>query len=73
MMPPIEKVAGRPIRQVKHKYEIKSINLKSWNGSVWEDYHPFEAVVEKMNAVKSQIYLGRNGRKQLISTTVFVY
>ncbi|GAA6764912.1 hypothetical protein AAFH68_08460 [Flavobacterium sp. CGRL1] len=46
MMPPIEKIAGRPIRQVKHKYEIKSINLKSWNGSEWKNYHPFEAVVE---------------------------
>ncbi|MCC9066389.1 hypothetical protein [Flavobacterium piscisymbiosum] len=52
MMPPIEKVAGRPIRQVKHKYEIKSINLKSWNGSTWEDYHPFEAVVEQKERSK---------------------
>jgi len=45
MMPPLEKIAGRPLRQVIHEYGIKSINLKSWNGSAWVDYHPFEAVV----------------------------
>ncbi|MBW1656766.1 hypothetical protein [Flavobacterium quisquiliarum] len=46
MMPPVEKIAGRSLRQVKHKYGIKDIELKSWNGSEWEDYHPFEAVVK---------------------------
>jgi hypothetical protein len=46
LMPPDEKAAGRPIRQVRHEFSIKSIELKSWNGNTWEDYHPFEAVVE---------------------------
>ncbi|PIF60074.1 hypothetical protein [Flavobacterium sp. 2] len=47
--------AGRKLRQVKHEYGIKSINLKSWNGSAWVDYNPFEAVVkgaERTNELK---------------------
>ncbi|KRB56730.1 hypothetical protein [Flavobacterium sp. Root186] len=44
MMPPVSTQAGRKLRQVKHQYAIKSIGIKSWNGSAWEDYHPFEAV-----------------------------
>lgn len=47
MMPPEgTSKAGRKLRQVKHEYGIKSINLKSWNGSEWIDYNPFEAVVK---------------------------
>ncbi|UUF16655.1 MULTISPECIES: hypothetical protein [Flavobacterium] len=45
-MPPKDdnpKTAKKP-RQVKHQYAIKSIDIKSWNGSTWEDYYPFEAV-----------------------------
>ncbi|MTH18287.1 hypothetical protein [Flavobacterium sp. LC2016-01] len=44
MMPPVSTQAGRKLRQVKHQYAIQSIEIKSWNGSAWEDYHPFEAV-----------------------------
>ncbi|SHH27132.1 hypothetical protein [Flavobacterium defluvii] len=47
MMPPVSTQAGRKLRQVKHQYAIKSIGIKSWNGSAWEDYHPFEAVKDK--------------------------
>lgn len=47
MMPPEgTSKAGRKLRQVKHEYGIKSINLKSWNGSAWVEYNPFEAVVK---------------------------
>jgi hypothetical protein len=55
MMPPVSTAGGRKLRQVKHQYSIKSIELKSWNGSSWEDYHPFEAVVketERTDALK---------------------
>ncbi|MDP5201117.1 hypothetical protein [Flavobacterium sp. DG2-3] len=55
MMPPVSTQAGRKLRQVKHEYGIKSINIKSWNGSDWVDYHPFEAVVkdgERTDALK---------------------
>lgn len=47
MMPPIEKIAGRPLRQVKHRYGIESIGIKSWNGEAWENYNPFEALVKE--------------------------
>lgn len=46
MMPPVSTAGGRKLRQVKHQYSIKSIDIKSWNGSSWEAYHPFEAVVK---------------------------
>jgi len=53
MMPPEgTSKAGRKLRQVKHEYGIKSINLKSWNGSEWVDYNPFEAVVKDTERTK---------------------
>lgn len=57
IMPPIDNnpKSSQKIRRVKHEYGIKSINLKSWNGSNWVDYHPFEAVVkdtERSDALK---------------------
>ncbi|WDF64519.1 hypothetical protein [Flavobacterium sp. KACC 22763] len=56
MMPPEgTSKAGRKIRQVKHEYGIKSINLKSWNGSAWVDYNPFEAVVENKEGPRNQV------------------
>ncbi len=56
MMPPEgTSKAGRKLRQVKHEYGIKSINLKSWNGSSWVDYNPFEAVVEDKEETRNQV------------------
>ncbi|MBF7093216.1 hypothetical protein IUY40_16915 [Flavobacterium sp. ALJ2] len=54
MMPPISTAGGRKLRQVKHQYSIKSIGLKSWNtiSNKWENYHPFEAVVEQKDRDK---------------------
>ncbi|KAF2507130.1 hypothetical protein EYY60_21730 [Flavobacterium zhairuonense] len=53
MMPPEgTSKAGRKLRQVKHEYGIKSINLKSWNGSEWVDYNPFEAIVKDTERTK---------------------
>ncbi|MBS3737386.1 MAG: protease complex subunit PrcB family protein [Psychroflexus sp.] len=46
LIPPKKNVRGGwELRQVKHKYSIEAINIKAWNGSSWQDYHPFEAVV----------------------------
>ncbi len=34
-------------RQVLHRYKLKGIRLKMWNGSNWSDeYHPYKAMVE---------------------------
>lgn len=50
LMPPIDKVAGRTLRQVRHEYSITKMELKSWvptpGGGSWEDYNPFEALME---------------------------
>lgn len=49
LMPPDKTTkAGRTLRQVKHQFSIKSIELNTWNYTTnqWEEYHPFEAVVK---------------------------
>lgn len=47
LIPPRKTVrGGLEMRQVKHRYFIEDIEIKAWNGS-WQDYHPFEAVVEE--------------------------
>lgn len=57
MMPPVSTQAGRKLRQVKHQYSIKSIDLKSWNSTIndWEPYHPFEAVVEDTTTARDLV------------------
>ncbi len=46
LIPPQKVVrGGRELRQVKHRYSIEDIEIKAWNNSGWQDYHPFEAVV----------------------------
>lgn len=49
LMPPVDNAGGRKLRQVRHEYSIKSIDLKSWNNGSWEDYHPFEAIVKDID------------------------
>ena len=55
MMPPVSTQAGRKLRQVKHQYAIKSIDIKSWNSTItdWEPYNPFEAVVEAVERTEN--------------------
>ena len=46
LIPPDKVVKGRELRQVKHKYSIESISIKSWsiNANTWMDYHPYKAL-----------------------------
>lgn len=47
LIPPQKVVrGGNELRQVKHRYSIEDIEIKAWNGSSWQNYHPFEAVVD---------------------------
>ncbi|MCK8523077.1 hypothetical protein M0D21_15980 [Aquimarina sp. D1M17] len=47
LIPPQSTVKGNSLRQVKHKYAIKEMNIQAWvNDSGWEDYHPYEAVAK---------------------------
>ncbi len=47
LIPPQKVVrGGHELRQVKHRYSIEDIEIKAWNGSSWQNYHPFEAVVD---------------------------
>lgn len=82
LIPPQRVVAGREIRQVKHKYSIESIEIKAWNGSSWIDYHPFAALVEagtersKVEGLKIG-YWQRSGEQyntiRLLATTPFSF
>lgn len=47
--------SGRQPRRVRHEYAIESIGIKSWNGTAWEEYHPFEAVVEDTETARSLV------------------
>ena len=46
LIPPQKVMAGRALRQEKHKYSIEAIGIKAWDGNQWVNYHPFEALVE---------------------------
>ncbi len=30
--------------KVKHKYSLKSVEIKAWNGSEWKEYRPYQAM-----------------------------
>ncbi|WP_420574453.1 hypothetical protein [Kordia sp.] len=82
LIPPNKVVrGGHELRQVKHKYSIENIEIKMWNGSSWQDYHPFEAVVpaaERDSVDHLRIgYWQRNGDQydaiRLLATNPFSY
>ncbi|MBC8756564.1 hypothetical protein H2O64_17970 [Kordia sp. YSTF-M3] len=82
LIPPNKVVrGGHELRQVKHKYSIENIAIKMWNGSAWQDYHPYEAVVptaERPDVSHLRIgYWQRNGDQydsiRLLATNPFSY
>lgn len=82
LIPPNKVVrGGHELRQVKHKYSIENIAIKMWNGSAWQDYHPYEAVVptaERPDVNHLRIgYWQRNGQQydsiRLLATNPFSY
>ncbi|WP_203296539.1 hypothetical protein [Luteirhabdus pelagi] len=82
LVPP-EKIVlgGHEIRQVKHKYSIENIEIKAWNGSSWQEYHPYEALVEEVDrptvANLKVGYWQIKGKQydtlRLLATTPFTY
>ncbi|MDP2162058.1 MAG: hypothetical protein Q8K02_16375 [Flavobacterium sp.] len=81
LIPPQKVVrGGHQLRQVKHRYSIENIEIKAWNGS-WQDYHPFEAVVDvdnRPNVAGLRIGYWQIKEKQydtirLLATTPFTY
>jgi len=45
LIPPQKTVRGKEVRQVKHAYSIEDIEIKAWDGSVWQDYNPYGALI----------------------------
>ncbi|PTX59471.1 hypothetical protein C8N46_10960 [Kordia periserrulae] len=82
LIPPNKVVrGGKEVRQVKHKYSIENIGIYMADGSNWQPYHPFEAVVpvaERPNVNHLRIgYWQRNGEQydsiRLLATNPFSY
>lgn len=81
LIPPRKVMAGRELRQVKHKYSIEDIEIKAWNGTSWVDYHPFAALVdeaERPNVQDLKIGYWQRSDKQyntirLMATTPFSF
>ncbi|MFC4635981.1 hypothetical protein ACFO3O_18865 [Dokdonia ponticola] len=83
LIPPNRVVrGGREIRQVKHTYSIEKIEVfASYEGSNWQPYHPFEAVVNE--AARPSVtdfkigYWQKKSRQydtiRLLATTPFTY
>lgn len=44
LVPPVSSIRGRNIRQVAHTYAIDEIAIKFWDGTTWQNYHPYEAM-----------------------------
>lgn len=78
LVPPDKVVQGREIRQVKHQYEIVSLDLKFWDGT-WRDYHPYQAMYPNDSAVNSlkigqfQKTDGQYNSVRLMATNPFSY
>ncbi|ALM50114.1 hypothetical protein AMR72_15135 [Flavobacterium psychrophilum] len=82
LIPPQKVVrGGRELRQVKHRYSIEDIEIKAHNGSSWQPYHPFEAVVaanERPSVAGLRVGYWQIKEKQydtirILATTPFTY
>ncbi len=81
LIPPVSQIKGRDIRQVKHVYRIEEISIKFWNGSTWENYHPYEALYPNANPTdfanlkigQFQKTDGKYNTVRLLATTPFSY
>lgn len=81
MMPPEKMVKGKEIRQVKHRYTVQSLEIKSWNPThdTWMPYHPWLALYPNDPALvpkragQFQISDGRNNTIRLLATNPLAY
>ncbi len=81
MVPPEKIIRGKEVRQVKHKYSIESIELKSWNpnSNTWVDYNPWEALYPGGSGISGlkwgqfQKVDGKYNTIRLLATNPFSY
>lgn len=84
LIPPQEgQPGGYSVRQVKHKYSIEKIELKSWNpnaGGQWEDYNPYKALLEEDDISVDHLKIGQWQRSndqydtiRILGTTPFSF
>jgi hypothetical protein len=81
LVPPDKIVKGKELRQVKHQYSVKSVEIRSWNPSTdsWEDYYPWKALypadpqLDSLKAGQFQKSDGQYSTIRLLATTPFSY
>jgi hypothetical protein len=58
MIPPEKIIRGKEVRQVKHKYSVTNVELRSWNpvAQIWEDYNPWKALYPTDTALNALRY-----------------
>lgn len=81
LIPPINSIQGRTIRQVTHQYTIDSITIQFWNEheTEWLDYHPYEVLypndplVSALKIGQFQKTDGQYNKIRILATTPFSY
>ncbi|MBW8242520.1 hypothetical protein K1F50_06875 [Muricauda oceani] len=54
LIPPQKTVRGKEVRQVKHAYSMEDIEIKAWDGSAWQDYNPYEVLINEASDLTPQ-------------------
>lgn len=79
LMPPVESLKGKNFDQVRHQYTLDHIEIKHWNGSSWQDYHPYQALypndigITNMKIGQFQKTDGKYNTLRILATTPFSY
>ena len=78
LIPPQKVIRGKEVCQVTHHYSIEEINLKAWNGSSWQDYHPYNALQTSSDLSHLKIgHFQKSGKEynaiRLLATDPFSY
>jgi len=54
LIPPQKTVRGKEVRQVKHAYSMEDIEIKAWDGGAWQDYNPYEVLIDEASDLTPQ-------------------
>ncbi|WP_375587720.1 hypothetical protein [Flagellimonas aurea] len=54
LIPPQKTVRGKEVRQVKHAYSMEDVEIKAWDGSAWQDYNPYEVLINDASDLTPQ-------------------
>jgi hypothetical protein len=85
LVPPEKIIRGKEVRQVKHRYSVESVEIKSWkppdanSAGEWQDYNPWKALypndtaLDTLRAGQFQKTDGQYNTIRLLATSPFSY